>query len=143
MSLYVENSRDSKDKVDLSDMTNSSSLVDVFTAAISGNSIDSMSLVFMDDLAISLKVSDCGKLVKAQQALADARRDYADEKTIENEQLYQKLLLDRLEVNKGMFVENIVAQMFKAAGHKLAEEKKPVVKAAAPAKKTTVKKTRK
>ncbi len=84
MSLYVENSRDSKDKVDLSDMTNSSSLVDVFTAAISGNSVDTMSLVFMDDLAISLKVSDCGKLVKAQQALADARRDYADEKTIEN-----------------------------------------------------------
>ena len=42
-----------------------------------------------------------------------------DEKTISNEKLYQKLLLDKLEINKGMFVENIVAQMLKAAGHKL------------------------
>jgi predicted AAA+ superfamily ATPase len=35
------------------------------------------------------------------------------------EELYQKLLLDKLEVNKGMLVENIVAQMLKANGHKL------------------------
>jgi hypothetical protein len=35
------------------------------------------------------------------------------------EELYAKLLLDKLEVNKGMLVENIVAQMLKAAGHKL------------------------
>ena len=33
--------------------------------------------------------------------------------------LYQKLLLDKLEINKGMLVENIVAQMLAAAGHKL------------------------
>lgn len=34
-------------------------------------------------------------------------------------ELYRKLILNKLEVNKGMLVENIVAQMFVAAGHKL------------------------
>jgi predicted AAA+ superfamily ATPase len=42
-----------------------------------------------------------------------------DEKTIVGEELYRKLLLDKLEINKGMLVENVVAQMLRAAGHKL------------------------
>lgn len=42
-----------------------------------------------------------------------------DEKAIQGEELYQKLMLDKLEVNTGMLVENIVAQMFVASGHKL------------------------
>lgn len=42
-----------------------------------------------------------------------------DEHTILGEQLYRKLMLDKLEVNKGMLVENMVAQMFRANGHKL------------------------
>ena len=42
-----------------------------------------------------------------------------DEKTIAAEKLYSRLLLDKLEINKGMLVENIVAQMLCAAGHKL------------------------
>lgn len=42
-----------------------------------------------------------------------------DEKAIQGEELYQKLMLDKLEVNAGMLVENIVAQMFVASGHKL------------------------
>lgn len=37
-----------------------------------------------------------------------------NEKVIQGEELYQKLMLDKLEVNAGMFVENIVAQMFVA-----------------------------
>lgn len=41
------------------------------------------------------------------------------ENQIMGDALYQKLLLDKLEVNEGMFVENIVAQMLKAAGHQL------------------------
>jgi len=40
-------------------------------------------------------------------------------KTIEGEELYQKLLLGKLEINEGMLVENFVAQMFVASGHKL------------------------
>lgn len=35
------------------------------------------------------------------------------------QELYSKLALGKLEVNEGMIVENIVAQMLKAAGHKL------------------------
>lgn len=42
-----------------------------------------------------------------------------DERAIVNEQLYRKLVLGKLEVNQGMLVENIVAQMLSAAGHKL------------------------
>lgn len=42
-----------------------------------------------------------------------------DENTIVSEQLYKKLLFDKLEVNNGMIVENIVAQMLMARGHKL------------------------
>lgn len=42
-----------------------------------------------------------------------------DEKIIQGEELYQKLMLDKLEVNAGMLLENIVAQMFVASGHKL------------------------
>lgn len=42
-----------------------------------------------------------------------------DEKTIQGEELYQKLALDKLEINEGMLIENIVAQMFVASGHKL------------------------
>ena len=36
-----------------------------------------------------------------------------------SEDLYRKILLDKLEMNSGMIVENIVAQMLRTAGHKL------------------------
>ena len=42
-----------------------------------------------------------------------------NENTIVSENLYNKLLTDKLEFNEGMVVENIVAQMLRAAGHKL------------------------
>lgn len=42
-----------------------------------------------------------------------------DENTIVSEELYRKLLLDKLEVKAGMLMENLVAQMLRAAGHKL------------------------
>jgi len=42
-----------------------------------------------------------------------------DEKLVQGEELYQKLMLDKLEINEGMLVENIVAQMLVASGHKL------------------------
>lgn len=41
-----------------------------------------------------------------------------DEKAAADE-LYRRLMLDKLEINKGMLVENIVAQMLTAAGHRL------------------------
>lgn len=42
-----------------------------------------------------------------------------DERGIVTSELYQKLMFDKLEVNEGMLVENIVAQMLRAADHKL------------------------
>ena len=42
-----------------------------------------------------------------------------DEKGIVSEEIYKKLLLDKLEVNLSMVMENIVAQMLAANGHKL------------------------
>lgn len=42
-----------------------------------------------------------------------------DERGIISEELYQKILKDKLEMNSGMLIENIVAQMLKASGHHL------------------------
>ena len=42
-----------------------------------------------------------------------------DERGLVSEEIYKKLLFGKLEVNKGMLLENIVAQMLAAAGHKL------------------------
>lgn len=42
-----------------------------------------------------------------------------DEKQLVSNEMYSKLLMDKLEVNAGMLIENIVAQMLAAAGHKL------------------------
>lgn len=42
-----------------------------------------------------------------------------DEKQTIREGIYKKILFDKLEVNLGMVLENIVAQMLTAAGHKL------------------------
>ena len=42
-----------------------------------------------------------------------------DENGIVSEEIYKKLLLDKLEVNMGMVIENIVAQMLAAGRHKL------------------------
>lgn len=42
-----------------------------------------------------------------------------DENGIVSEQIYKKILLDKLEVNMGMMMENLIAQMLTAGGHKL------------------------
>lgn len=42
-----------------------------------------------------------------------------DENAITDSQLYRKLMLGKLELNQGMLVENLVAQMLRASGHKL------------------------
>lgn len=42
-----------------------------------------------------------------------------DARGIVQQEIYQKLMFEKLEINEGMLVENIVAQMLMAAGHKL------------------------
>ena len=41
------------------------------------------------------------------------------ERELVAEQIHRRLLMDTLEINKGMLVENVVAQMLRAAGHEL------------------------
>lgn len=42
-----------------------------------------------------------------------------DEETIKHQNLYEKLILNKLEINAGMIVENVVAQQLRAEGHNL------------------------
>ena len=42
-----------------------------------------------------------------------------DERDVLNEEIYKKILFDKLEVNLGMLLENMVAQMLVCKGHKL------------------------
>lgn len=42
-----------------------------------------------------------------------------DEKGLVSEEIYKKILFDKLEFNSGMVIENVVAQMLKANNHKL------------------------
>ncbi len=42
-----------------------------------------------------------------------------DDKSGSKQELYKKLIFNKLEVNSGMLVENIVAQMLRASNHKL------------------------
>lgn len=42
-----------------------------------------------------------------------------NEKNLVNEQIYKKILFDKLSFNEGMILENIVAQMLVSSGRKL------------------------
>lgn len=63
----------------------------------------------MDRMTLKCYMADTGLLISHA----------FDENGIVSEEIYKKLLFDKLEVNKGMIVENIVAQMLTAGGHKL------------------------
>ena len=63
----------------------------------------------MDRLTLKCYMVDTGLLISHA----------FDENGIVSEEIYKKLLFDKLECNKGMIVENLVAQMLTAAGHKL------------------------
>ncbi|MDO4972105.1 MAG: AAA family ATPase [Bacteroidales bacterium] len=63
----------------------------------------------LNDAARKLYMADTGLLIS--HAFTEA--------AIKAEEQYRKLMHDKLEVNKGMLVENLVAQMLHTAGHKL------------------------
>ena len=70
--------------------------------------------------SIGLKLNEERTTLKCYMADTGLLISHAfDERGIVNADLYRKLMLDKLEVNEGMLVENIVAQMLRAAGHKL------------------------
>lgn len=63
----------------------------------------------MDRLTLKCYMADTGLLISHA----------FDENGLLSEEIYKKLLFGKLEVNEGMIVENIVAQMLTASGHKL------------------------
>ena len=71
-------------RTDYSKFTSTNSIADVFTAIMAGNSIEDMTLTLLGCLTTNVKVSDCEKVVTLQNEMAEARRNYADQKTIEN-----------------------------------------------------------
>ena len=69
---------------------------------------------------IGLKMNMERKTLKCYMADTGLLISHAfDENGIVSEEIYKKLLFDKLSVNSGMLMENIVAQMLTAAGHKL------------------------
>lgn len=62
-----------------------------------------------DSIALKCYMADTGLLISHS----------FDERGIVSEEIYQKILKDKLETNNGMIIENIVAQMLRANGHKL------------------------
>lgn len=63
----------------------------------------------MDRLTLKCYMADTGLLISHA----------FDENGIVSEEIYKKILFDKLEVNMGMIVENVVTQMLVASGHKL------------------------
>ena len=63
----------------------------------------------MDRMTLKCYMADTGLLISHA----------FDENGLVSEEIYKKLLFDKLEINKGMIIENIVAQMLTASGHKL------------------------
>lgn len=69
---------------------------------------------------VGLKMNMERKALKCYMADTGLLISHAfDENGIVSEEIYKKLLFDKLSVNSGMLMENIVAQMLTAAGHKL------------------------
>lgn len=62
-----------------------------------------------DNLTLKCYMADTGLLISHS----------FDERGIVSEEIYQKILKDKLESNNGMIIENIVAQMLRASGHRL------------------------
>lgn len=63
----------------------------------------------MDRMTLKCYMGDTGLLISHA----------FDENGLVNEEIYKKILFGKLEVNEGMIMENIVAQMLSASGHKL------------------------
>ena len=69
---------------------------------------------------IGFKLKQKGNTLKCYMADTGLLISHAfNENGIVSTRLYQKLMLGKLEVNEGMLMENVVAQMLLAAGHKL------------------------
>ena len=69
-------------EIDFSQFTTSGRILDVLVALMSGGSLEG-SLTLNDDLTTDISINDCGKALQLQKEMAHARRNYADQATIE------------------------------------------------------------
>lgn len=69
--------------IDVSQIATGGSLFDIFAALMSGSSLDEGSLTLLDDLTTNMKISDCQKAMLIRNEMISARRNYADQQTIE------------------------------------------------------------
>ena len=69
-------------EIDFSQFTTSKSILDVLVALISGSTLEG-SLTLNDDLTTDISISDCAKAIQLHREMAHARRNYADQATIE------------------------------------------------------------
>ena len=69
-------------QTDFSQFTTSKSILDVLVAVTTGGSLEG-TLTLNDDLTSEISISDCGKAMQLQREMAHARRNYADQATIE------------------------------------------------------------
>lgn len=70
--------------------------------------------------SIGLKLNEERTTLKCYMADTGLLISHAfDERGLVTEEIYKKLLLGKLESNKGMIVENLVAQMLRTSGHAL------------------------
>ena len=70
------------DLTDFSQFTTSGRILDVLVALMSGGKLEG-SLTLNDDLTTEISINDCGKTMQLQKEMAHARRNYADQATIE------------------------------------------------------------
>ena len=84
--LTMKQSRDAEGglaNLDLSQFTSMSSILDVLTAWMATRTLDEAKLTLLDDLTTSLSISDMTKALELVRASASARRNYADQRTID------------------------------------------------------------
>ena len=84
--LTMKQSRDAEGglaNLDLSQFTSMSSILDVLTAWMTTRTLDEAKITLLDDLTTTLSVSDMTKALELARASASARRNYADEATID------------------------------------------------------------
>ena len=69
--------------IDLTQFTSTSSLLDLLAAWLTTRNLDEAKLTLLDDLTTTLSISDMTKALELARASASARRNYADEQTID------------------------------------------------------------
>ena len=76
-------------RLDLSQFTLSASILDVIGAILTSRTLDEGKLTLLDDLTTTVSISDMQEALQVAREAATARRNYADQKTID--QYTQKL----------------------------------------------------